>query len=132
MEIQKFDYLMNEKSFLDEIKSIFHSFWRAVIWSKTKVYLLAGKVYKIYDNKFQYFSILKGWSSSRIPQSAIMTSSTGLLPSTFVASIVWTTSYNKKITSKKNTMYGNCNELWLVLKKKMQLSDLLTLYGVLT
>ena len=25
-EIQKFEYLKNEKSFLDEIKSIFHSF----------------------------------------------------------------------------------------------------------
>ena len=25
-EIQKFEYLDNEKSFLDEIKSIFHSF----------------------------------------------------------------------------------------------------------
>ena len=26
MEIQKFEYLKNEKSFLDEIKNIFHSF----------------------------------------------------------------------------------------------------------
>ena len=26
MEIQKFEYLENEKSFLDEIKNIFHSF----------------------------------------------------------------------------------------------------------
>ena len=26
MEIQKFEYLQNEKHFLDEIKSIFHSF----------------------------------------------------------------------------------------------------------
>ena len=26
-EIQKFKYLKNEKSFLDEIKNIFHSFW---------------------------------------------------------------------------------------------------------
>ena len=31
MEIQKFEYLENEKSFLDEIKNIFHSFWRAII-----------------------------------------------------------------------------------------------------
>ena len=29
-EIQKFEYLENEKSFLDEI--IFHSFWKAIIW----------------------------------------------------------------------------------------------------
>ena len=31
-KIQKFEYLENEKSFLDEIKSIFHSFGRAIIW----------------------------------------------------------------------------------------------------
>ena len=33
---QKFGYLENEKSFLDEIKSIFHSFWRAFVWCKNK------------------------------------------------------------------------------------------------
>ena len=31
-KIQKFEYLENKKSFLDEIKNIFHSFRRAVIW----------------------------------------------------------------------------------------------------
>ena len=30
-KIQKFEYLENEKSFLDEIKNIFHSSWRAII-----------------------------------------------------------------------------------------------------
>ena len=30
-EIQKFEYLENKKSFLDEIKSIFLGFWRAII-----------------------------------------------------------------------------------------------------
>ena len=29
---QKFEYLENEKSFLDEIKNIFRSFCRAIIW----------------------------------------------------------------------------------------------------
>ena len=38
IEIQKFEYLENEKSFLDEIKSIFHSFWRVIIWWKNKKY----------------------------------------------------------------------------------------------
>ena len=32
MEIQKFEYIKNEKSFLDEIKSIFHKYLGAVIW----------------------------------------------------------------------------------------------------
>ena len=30
-QIQKFECLKNEKSFLDEIKNIFHSFRRAII-----------------------------------------------------------------------------------------------------
>ena len=30
--IQKIKYLKNEHSFLDEIKNIFHSFWKAIIW----------------------------------------------------------------------------------------------------
>ena len=34
MEIQTFEYLKSEKSFLDEIKNIFHSFGRAIIWLK--------------------------------------------------------------------------------------------------
>ena len=31
-KLQKFEYLENEKNFLDEIKNIFHSFWRAIPW----------------------------------------------------------------------------------------------------
>ena len=33
-KLQKFEYLENEKSFLGEIKIIFHSFWTAIIWWK--------------------------------------------------------------------------------------------------
>ena len=36
--MQKFKYLENEKSFLDEIKNIFHNFWRATIWMKIKIW----------------------------------------------------------------------------------------------
>ena len=35
-KLQKFEFLKNEKSFLDEIKNIFHSFWRAITWWKNK------------------------------------------------------------------------------------------------
>ena len=35
-KIQKFEYLENEKSFLNKIKNIFRSFWRAIIWWKIK------------------------------------------------------------------------------------------------
>ena len=31
MEIQKFEYLKNEKSFLDETENIFHNSWRDII-----------------------------------------------------------------------------------------------------
>ena len=34
--MQKFEYLENEKCFLDEIKNIFHNFWRAIIWWEIK------------------------------------------------------------------------------------------------
>ena len=35
-KLQKFEYLKNEKSFSDEIKNIFRSFWKTIIWSKNK------------------------------------------------------------------------------------------------
>ena len=35
-KITKFQYLENEKSFLDEIRNIFHSFWRSILWWKNK------------------------------------------------------------------------------------------------
>ena len=36
-KLRKFEYLENTKSFLDKTKSIFHSFWRAIIWWKKKL-----------------------------------------------------------------------------------------------
>ena len=35
-KLHKFEYLENEKSFLDEIKNILHSFQRAIIWLMMK------------------------------------------------------------------------------------------------
>ena len=35
-KLQKFKHLDNKKSFFDEIKNIFHSFWRPIIWWKNK------------------------------------------------------------------------------------------------
>ena len=37
VETQKLEYLESEKSFLDEIKNIFDSFWSAIIWWKIKI-----------------------------------------------------------------------------------------------
>ena len=52
MEIKKFEYLENEKSFLDEIKSIFQSFWRAIIWWEIKIWLkLEGKSFNNKDTR---------------------------------------------------------------------------------
>ena len=31
-EIQKFEYLENEKNFLDEVKSIFHNYLKTIIY----------------------------------------------------------------------------------------------------
>ena len=49
MEKLKFEYLENEKSFLNEIKNIFHSFWRAIIWWKIRI------CEKITDTSFKKF-----------------------------------------------------------------------------
>ena len=46
MEMQKYEYLENEKSFLKEIKTIFHCFWRAIICWKNK---------KMVDTSFKSF-----------------------------------------------------------------------------
>ena len=35
-KLQKFEYLENKKNFLDEIKNIFHTFGRPIIWWKNK------------------------------------------------------------------------------------------------
>ena len=35
-KLQKFEYLQKEKSFFDEKKNTFHSFWRAIIWWEKK------------------------------------------------------------------------------------------------
>ena len=34
--LQKFEYFKNEKTFFNEIKNIFHCFWRTIIWWKNK------------------------------------------------------------------------------------------------
>ena len=39
----KFEYLENKKNFVDEIKSFFNSFWRAIIWKKDKWWTQALK-----------------------------------------------------------------------------------------
>ena len=35
--IQKLEYLKSEKSFLDEIKNIFHIFQRVIVWQEIKI-----------------------------------------------------------------------------------------------
>ena len=45
-KLQKLDYLKNKKGFLDKIKNIFHSFWRAIIWWKNKTFKLKLKPLK--------------------------------------------------------------------------------------
>ena len=45
---KKFEYLENEKSFLDEIKNIFHSFSRASRW----LIVESPKLFRSYDKHF--------------------------------------------------------------------------------
>ena len=53
---KKIEYLENKKSFLDEIKNTFHSFWRASIWWKINIWLKIAhtgikEVFSAYDEK---------------------------------------------------------------------------------
>ena len=41
-KLQKFEYLQKERSILDEIKSIFCSIWRSIIWWKNKKIVETG------------------------------------------------------------------------------------------
>ena len=52
--MQKFEYLQNEKSFLDGIKSIFHSFWRAIVWWKNE------NLMQIADTSFNFNPFMMG------------------------------------------------------------------------
>ena len=45
---RKTEYLEKEKSFIDEINSIFHKFWRAIIWWEIEIWQ------KIADTSFNW------------------------------------------------------------------------------
>ena len=56
--IQKTEYLEKEKSFLDEIKSMFYSFWRAIIWWKNKnLVKIADTCFKLNPYCFDFFNL---------------------------------------------------------------------------
>ena len=75
MKIQKFKYIKNEKSFLDEIKNIF---WRAIIWWKNKNLLkIADTSFKSHlwkkpliakNRKFTKNELLDGYFSKFLPR----------------------------------------------------------------
>ena len=65
-ELQKIEYLVKVKSFLDQIKNNFHSFLRAIILCKNKNLLkIADTSFKLYPEKkniltkFSDYSFLK-------------------------------------------------------------------------
>ena len=63
--IQKTEYLEKEKSFLDEIKSMFYSFWRAIIWWKNKnLVKIADTCFKLNPYCFDFFNLK--WDNLRI------------------------------------------------------------------
>ena len=66
-KLQKSEYLENEKSFLDEIKNIFHSFWRIIVWWKNKHLMKNSghKLQRITVKKF-IFSKVAGKETSHV------------------------------------------------------------------
>ena len=59
---QKFKYLENEKRFYDEIKSIFHHFWRAIIEANKKNFF-EGKSPTLRISFDEFDSLLHLWNS---------------------------------------------------------------------
>ena len=53
----KTEYLKNKKNFLDELTSIFHNYWGAIIWWKKK-WIITGTSFKYFNNfwRWQKFS----------------------------------------------------------------------------
>ena len=50
-KFRKFQYLSNEKSFLDEIKNIFHIFWRVILsFNKKNKKFIKNNIHKLYIN----------------------------------------------------------------------------------
>ena len=58
-KLQKSEYLEIKKSFLDDIKRIFHSFLRAIIWSKPNLtYLQISSVIVLFQREIYQLSLL--------------------------------------------------------------------------
>ena len=74
-EITKNEYLKNQKSSFDEIKNIFHNFWRTIIWWKNKN-LIKNSRYKLwFDPINTATSFIKNKNQSLKKVSRLFTSS---------------------------------------------------------
>ena len=64
-KLQKIEYLESEKSFFDEIKYIFYSLWRAIIWWKNRN-LIKNSGHKLYVLALANFSANDFCVTSRV------------------------------------------------------------------
>ena len=60
MEIQKSEYLKNEKSFLDEIKRIFHSFFQITFLQQMAYTSFNRRRFHFHYNYDKYYYFLNG------------------------------------------------------------------------
>ena len=51
------EYLENEKSFLDEINHIFHSFWKATAWKESKYGVFSGPYFSIFRLNTEIYGV---------------------------------------------------------------------------
>ena len=70
---QNFEYLENENSFLDKIKNISHSFWRAIIWWKNKNLIKTNHIkpwYKIHNSRcFGFFVLFRPLATNELTEN---------------------------------------------------------------
>ena len=104
-EIQKSEYLENKRSFSDEIKNIFLSFWRTIIWLQTIIWS------KIVDTRFKlYTTYAKVWNKRKLSKISEFS--------------ILNIGQNPKLGHFGNFLFSTCYLLVLVSVNSLLLLDL--------
>ena len=126
-ETQKTEYLENEKSFLDKIKSIFHSFWRVIIWWKkiwihaidTSSFILLSFRIRIIASHFANCEVKSNyWDCKVVSFFPLKINSSKLYFCYFIYSLHTLIKRNNAHTQNYNT---KCRKCFAILEKHFRL-----------
>ena len=110
-KLHKLRCLENEKSFLDEIRNIFHSFWRVIIWWKNKkLKKKVGTSFKqtskhdLLTKYFVFHSKVRMYkSTSECTTSSFLSNNGNRKDEKSVNFVCWVNKNYQKLLQKKNT-----------------------------